>query len=245
MKALVIDDEPLARAEMRRLLRAHPDIEIVGEAGDADQARDAIKRTAPDLIFLDVQMPEETGFDLLVSLAGRVPPVIFTTAFDQHAVRAFEFGALDYLVKPVEPERLAVALERVRNRTSDTADAAPAAPALPAAQLRPEEKVFVRHDDRCWFVPLSAIRGFESDGDSVRLWLADGTPTLHRSLAQLEERLPEDLFFRANRTQIVNLKSVERVEPWFSGTLKATLAGGRTVELSRRQSQLFRDKLGL
>jgi two-component system LytT family response regulator len=103
MKALVIDDEPLARAEMRRLLRTHPDIEIVGEAGDADQARDAIKRTAPDLLFLDVQMPEETGFDLLVSLAGRVPPVIFTTAFDEHAVRAFEFGALDYLVKPSSP----------------------------------------------------------------------------------------------------------------------------------------------
>jgi len=244
MKALLIDDEPLARAEMRRLLRAHPDIEIVGEAGDADQARDAIKRTAPDLLFLDVQMPEETGFDLLVSLTGRVPPVIFTTAFDQHAVRAFEFGALDYLVKPVEPERLAVALDRVRNRQPDT-DASTAEPALPAPRLGPDEKVFVRHEDRCWFVPLSAIRGFESDGDSVRLWLADATPTLHRSLAQLEERLPEDLFFRANRTQIVNLKSVERVEPWFSGTLKATLAGGRTVELSRRQSQLFRDKLGL
>jgi len=244
MKALVIDDEPLARAEMRRLLRAHPDIEIVGEAGDADQARDAIKRTAPDLLFLDVQMPEETGFDLLASLAGRVPPVIFTTAFDEHAVRAFEFGALDYLVKPVEPERLAVAIDRVRNRQAATTPATDAPP-LPSAHLRPEEKVFVRHEDRCWFVPLSAIRGFESDGDSVRLWLADATPTLHRSLAQLEERLPEDLFFRANRTQIVNLKSVERVEPWFSGTLKATLAGGRTVELSRRQSQLFRDKLGL
>ncbi len=244
MKALVIDDEPLARAEMRRLLRAHPDIEIVGEAADADQARAAIKRTAPDLLFLDVQMPEETGFDLLVSLGEGVPPVIFTTAFDQHAVRAFEFGALDYLVKPVEPERLALALERVRHRSPDTViTTADSAVALP--RLTPTEKVFVRHNDRCWFVALEAIRGFESDGDSVRLWLADATPTLHRSLAQLEERLPAELFFRANRSEIINLRNVERVEPWFSGTLKATLTGGRTVELSRRQSQLFRDRLGL
>ncbi len=242
MKALVIDDEPLARAEMRRLLRAHPDIEIVGEAADADQARAAIERTAPELLFLDVQMPEETGFDLLASLGGTVPPVIFTTAFDQHAVRAFEFGALDYLVKPVEPERLARALDRVRNRTLDTAEA----PATEAAQpLRPGDKVFVRHNDRCWFVALEAVRGVESDGDSVRLWLADATPTLHRSLAQLEERLPAELFFRANRSEIINLRNVERVEPWFSGCLKATLTGGRTVELSRRQSQLFRDRLGL
>ncbi len=244
MKALVIDDEPLARAEMRRLLRAHPDIEIVGEAADADQARAAIKRTAPELLFLDVQMPEETGFDLLASLGAGVPPVIFTTAFDQHAVRAFEFGALDYLVKPVEPERLALALERVRDHAPGT-DSAPAATAGPPHRLSPTEKVFVRHNDRCWFVPLETIRGFESDGDSVRLWLADGTPTLHRSLAQLEERLPEELFFRASRSEIINLRNVERVEPWFSGTLKATLTGGRTVELSRRQSQLFRDRLGL
>ncbi len=244
MKALVIDDEPLARAEMRRLLRTHPDIEIVGEAADADQARAAIRRTGPDLLFLDVQMPEETGFDLLASLGEGVPPVIFTTAFDQHAVRAFEFGALDYLVKPVEPERLAVALERVRHRPADT-EAAPVGLAAPPPRLAPTEKVFVRDNDRCWFVPLEAIRGFASDGDSVRLWLADATPTLHRSLAQLEERLPEELFFRANRSEIVNLRNVERVEPWFSGTLKATLTGGRTVELSRRQSQLFRDRLGL
>ncbi|HLP08297.1 MAG TPA: response regulator [Opitutaceae bacterium] len=242
MKALLIDDEPLARAEMRRLLRAHDEIEIVGEAADADQARAAIKRHAPELLFLDIQMPEETGFDLLVSLGAGVPPVIFTTAFDQHAVRAFEFGAIDYLVKPVEPERLALALARLHNHSGENHEGPPA---VPPPRLRPEEKVFVRHDDRCWFVPLETIRGFESDGDSVRLWLADATPLLHRSLAQLEERLPEDLFFRANRSQLINLHNVERVEPWFSGCLKATLTGGRTVELSRRQSQLFRDRLGL
>ncbi len=242
MNALLIDDEPLARAEMRRLLAAHPEIAIIGEAGDADQARAAIQRHTPDLLFLDIQMPEETGFDLLASLGRGVPQVVFTTAYDRHALRAFEFGAIDYLVKPVEPERLALAIARLHSRVGVARETPPA---VPPPRLLPEEKVFVRHEDQCWFVPLAAIRGFESDGDSVRVWLADGTPLLHRSLAQLEERLPEDLFFRANRSQLINLRNVERVEPWFSGCLKATLTGGRTVELSRRQSQFFRDKRGL
>jgi len=246
MKALLIDDEPLARAEMRRLLRAHPEIEIVGEAADADQARAAIARTAPDLLFLDVQMPEESGFDLLASLGTGVPPVIFTTAFDRHAVRAFEFGALDYLVKPVEPERLAAALERLHRLPAapDTVEAG-GTEFAPAARLQPAEKVFVRNGDRCWFVPVEGIRGLESDGNSVRLWLADATPTVNRTLAQLEERLPTEKFFRANRAQIINLGCIEQVEPWFSDTLKITLAGGRTIELSRRQTRLFRQRLAL
>ena len=249
MKALLIDDEPLARAEMRRLLRAHPEIEIVGEAADADEARAAITRSSPDLIFLDVQMPEESGFDLLASLGSGVPSVIFTTAFDQHAVRAFEFGALDYLVKPVEPERLAAGLERLRRRASPS-DPLPAAGAdetsfAPTARLQAAEKVFVRNGDRCWFVPVAGIQGMESDGNSVRLWLADATPTVNRTLAQLEERLPTERFFRANRSQVLNLSCVEKVEPWFSDTLKVTLTGGRTIELSRRQTRLFRQRLAL
>lgn len=246
MKALLVDDEPLARAEMRRLLRAHPEIEIVGEAADADEARAAIHRTAPELLFLDVQMPEESGFDLLASLGSGVPPVIFTTAFDQHAVRAFEFGALDYLVKPVEPERLAAALERLRRLSSpstapDTDDTGYA----PTARLLPAEKVFVRNGDRCWFVPVASIQGLESEGNSVRLWLAGATPIVNRSLAQLEDRLPPEQFFRANRAQILNLSCIEQVEPWFSDTLKVTLTGGRTIELSRRQTRLFRQRAAL
>ncbi|MBK8474737.1 MAG: response regulator transcription factor [Opitutaceae bacterium] len=247
MKALLIDDEPLARAEMRRLLRAHPEIEIVGEAADADEARAAIKRSAPELLFLDVQIPEESGFDLLASLGNGVPPVIFTTAFDQHAVRAFQFGALDYLVKPVEPERLATALQRLRRLPSTPAgpDDSDGTCYAPTARLQPAEKVFVRNGDRCWFVPVESIRGLESDGNSVRLWLADATPTVNRTLAQLEERLPPENFFRANRAQILNLSCIEQVEPWFSDTLKVTLTGGRTIELSRRQTRLFRQRLAL
>jgi len=250
MKALVIDDEPLARSELRRLLKRHPEIEIVGEACNADEAREAIRRHKPGLLFLDVQMPEENGFELLASLSSGVPAVIFTTAFDQHALRAFEFGALDYLVKPIEPERLQEALERAARMPADqtaTADGDDAGDEVEPSDspLKPGEKVFVRDGDRCWFVPVESIRGIEADGNHVRLWLDGSEPYVHRTLAQLEHRLPEEMFFRASRSQIVNLRCVESVEPWFSGSLRAKLKGGKIVELSRRQSRLFRQRLGL
>jgi two-component system LytT family response regulator len=250
MKALVIDDEPLARLELRRLLRQHPEVEIVGEACNADEAREAIRRHKPVLLFLDVQMPEENGFELLASLGSGVPAVIFTTAFDQHALRAFEFGALDYLVKPIEPERLREALERAARIAADPAYVAGREDVEDEvepsdAPLKPGEKVFVRDGDRCWFVPVESIRGIEADGNHARLWLDGSEPYVHRTLAQLEQRLPEEIFFRASRSQIVNLRCVESVEPWFSGSLRAKLKGGKIVELSRRQSRLFRQRLGL
>lgn len=250
MKALVIDDEPLARSELRRLLKRHPEVEVVGEAANADEARKAIHELKPTLLFLDVQMPEENGFELLVSLGAAVPTVIFTTAYDEYALRAFEFGALDYLMKPIEPERLQEAVER--------AGRLPAGQPVPVDEndgnyeaepldtpLKVGEKVFVRDGDRCWFVPVESIRGIEADGNHARLWLEGSEPFVHRTLAQLELRLPAEIFFRASRSQIVNLRCVESVEPWFSGSLRAKLKGGKVVELSRRQSRLFRQRLGL
>jgi two-component system LytT family response regulator len=252
MKALVIDDEPLARSELRRLLKRHPEVEVVGEAANADEARKAIRELKPTLLFLDVQMPEENGFELLGSLGSGLPAVIFTTAFDQHALRAFEFGALDYLMKPIEPERLAEALERA-GRVAPTGQPTPADEGEagndevepPDTPLKAGEKVFVRDGDRCWFVPVESIRGIEADGNHARLWLEGSEPFVHRTLAQLELRLPAEIFFRASRSQIVNLRCVESVEPWFSGSLRAKLKGGKIVELSRRQSRLFRQRLGL
>ena len=250
MKALVIDDEPLARLELRRLLKQHPEVEIAGEACNADEAREAIRRHKPVLLFLDVQMPEENGFELLASLSSGVPAVIFTTAFDQHALRAFEFGALDYLVKPIEPDRLREALERAARMAADPASVAGHEDVGDEVEpsdvpLKLGEKVFVRDGDRCWFVPVESIRGIEADGNHARLWLDGSEPYVHRTLAQLEQRLPEEIFFRASRSQIVNLRCVESVEPWFSGSLRAKLKGGKIVELSRRQSRLFRQRLGL
>lgn len=253
MKALLIDDEPLARSELRRLLKKHPDVEIVGEAANADEARKLIRELKPALLFLDVQMPEENGFELLATLGPGVPAVIFTTAFDQHALRAFEFGALDYLMKPIEPERLAEALERASRAQSGSRPPFETDLANPDEEeaepldtpLKPGEKVFVRDGDRCWFVPVESIRGIEADGNHARLWLEGSEPYIHRTLAQLENRLPSDIFFRASRSQIINLRCVESVEPWFSGSLRVKLPGNKVVEMSRRQSRLFRQRLGL
>lgn len=249
MRALLIDDERHARAELRELLREHPQIEIVGEAGHARQALQLIRSLKPDLLFLDIQMPEKSGFELLESLGGEAPRVIFSTAYDSHALRAFEFGAVDYLLKPIAPKRLAAAVRRVFSGSAvSAANSAPEFPCPPepsARALRAGEKVLLSDGDRTWFVPVASIRGVESLGAHSVLWLEKGNPVIHRSLSTLEARLPSELFFRANRTQLINLNFIEKVEPWFSGGLKITLVGDRNVEISRRQARIFRQKTAL
>ncbi len=242
MKALLIDDERLARNELRRLLAAHPDIEIIGEAVDVDDAAQKVAELKPGLLFLDVQMPGADGFSLLERLDPPLPAVIFTTAYDEFAVKAFEFNALDYLLKPVDPNRLIAALERLRAR-----EAAPAGSASPlsSSRLTLEDKVFVREGDRCWFVPVKSIRLLESEGNYTRLHFDEHKPQLFRSLTAMEERLDPRNFFRANRKQVINLTWVEGIEPWFSGGLLVKLKGGLKVELSRRQAQDFRERMSL
>ena len=239
MKALLIDDERLARNELRRLLAAHADIEIAGEAVDADDAAAKVAALKPDIIFLDVQMPGADGFSLLEQLEPPLPLVIFTTAYDEFAVKAFEFNALDYLLKPVDPNRLVAALEKVRPHGS----AAPFAGGRDRLSL--DDKVFVREGDRCWFVPVKNIWLLESEGNYTRLHFDDQKPQLFRSLTAMEERLDSKQFFRANRKQVINLAWVDNIEPWFSGGLLVKLKGGLKVELSRRQAQEFRDRMSL
>ena len=243
MKALLIDDERLARNELRRLLAAHPEISIAGEAANAKQAREQLAALQPDLVFLDVQMPGETGMELLESLEAPVPHVIFTTAYDEFAVKAFELNALDYLLKPVDPARLAAALGRLREKTSGAA--AESAKSVARERLAAEDKVFVREGDRCWFVEVKTIRLLESEGNYTRVHFADAQPQLFRSLNAMEERLDPKYFFRANRRQIINLAWIDKIEPWFSGGLLVHLKGGAKVELSRRQAQEFREKMSL
>lgn len=243
MKTLIIDDERLARSELRRLLAAHPEVEVVGEAADAEAARAAIERLRPDLVFLDVQMPGADGFELLESLDTPVPHVVFATAYDEFAVKAFEFNALDYLLKPVDPQRLAATLAKL------------SAPALPAesdegrnsrpGRLQPHDKVFVRQGDQCWFVEVRTIRLLESEGNYTRVHFAGAQPLLFRSLNAMEDRLDAQMFFRANRRQVVNLSWIEKIEPWFSGGLLVHMKDGPRVELSRRQAQAFREKMSL
>lgn len=234
MKALVIDDEPLARRELRRLLAAFPSIEVVGEAGDIGEARACIETLMPEVVFLDIQMPGGTGFDLLTQL-DRVPHIIFTTAYDQYAVKAFDVNALDYLLKPIEPERLAAALRKVQ---------APPSPGASPPET-PLEQLFIRDGPRCWFVPLREVSVFSAEGNYVRLHWGKERPLLGRSLTALEQKLDGKRFFRANRGQIVNLEFIQRVEPGDGGRLHVQLRDGTEIEVSRRQARLFRARMAV
>jgi two-component system LytT family response regulator len=245
MKALLIDDERLARNELRRLLAAFPEIEIVGEAANAKVAREQLAALQPDLLFLDVQMPGETGMEFLESLEAPVPQVIFTTAYDEFAVKAFELNALDYLLKPVDPARLALAMGKLHEKMVAPAGAAATGKTAPRDRLAAEDKVFVREGDRCWFVEVRSIRLLESEGNYTRVHFENAQPQLFRSLNAMEERLDPKFFFRANRREMINLAWIDKIEPWFSGGLLVHLKGGAKVELSRRQAQEFRDKMSL
>ena len=244
MKAILIDDERLARAELKRLLASHPEIEVVGEAANAKQAREQIQALRPSLVFLDVQMPGETGIELLEALEPPAPEVIFTTAYDEFAVKAFELNALDYLLKPVDPGRLAAALVRLQEKRQGSAVKQNASSGA-RERLAAEDKVFVREGDRCWFVEVKSIRLLESEGNYTRVHFDSAQPQLFRSLNAMEERLDPKYFFRANRRQIINLSWIEKIEPWFSGGLLVHLKGGAKVELSRRQAQEFRERMSL
>ena len=240
MKALLIDDERLARNELRRLLAAFPEIEIAGEASQPRQARELMAAMRPDILFLDVQMPGETGMEFLESLEPPVPHVIFTTAYDEFAVKAFELNAIDYLLKPVDPARLAAAVERLPGLRQAEAPRRPAAGILDAS-----DKVFVREGEKCWFVEVGQIRLLESEGNYTRVHFGDAQPQLFRSLNAMEERLDPKFFFRANRRQIVNISWIAGIAPWFSSGLLVQLKGGAKVELSRRQAQEFRERMSL
>jgi two-component system LytT family response regulator len=236
MRALIVDDEPLARRELRRLLGAIHGIDVVGEAGNIDDARERIEGLAPDVVFLDIQMPGGTGFDLLAQL-DRVPRVIFTTAYDQYAVKAFDVNALDYLLKPIEAERLAAALRKLQ--------AAPPGGAAAVSPDAPLEQLFVRDGPRCWFVPLREVSVISAEGNYVRLLWGRERPLLGRSLAALESKLDPQRFFRANRRQLINLDFITQVELGEGGRLHIQLRDGPEIEISRRQARLFRARTTL
>jgi len=248
MKTLIIDDERLARQELRELLAEYPFIQVCGEAENATAALKLITAAKPDLLFLDIQMPGKSGFDLLEALTPPLPHVIFTTAYNEYALQAFEVNALDYLTKPIHPKRLATAIERARERVIVPSDQPSSSnPPLETGpqKWREGDRVFVREQDRCWFVTIKSIRLIESEGNHSRIHFDKDRPLLYRTLASLEEKLPPTMFLRANRSQLVNLSFVESIEPWFSGSLKVKLRDGTEIEFSRRQAQLFREQMSL
>ncbi len=233
MKALVIDDSRLARNELKRLLRELDMVEIVGEAADATEAMEKIQELEPDLLFLDIQMPGKTGFELLEELEVS-PMVIFTTAYDKYAIKAFEYNALDYLQKPIVKERLVAAISKVASRKKELSH-------KDDNFLKLTDQVFVKDGEKCWFVTLREIEILEVSGNYTTIHFGDSKPMIPRTLNYLESRLDPKNFFRANRQQVINLKWVGRIVPWFSGSIRFFMKNGTEIDVSRRQTQRFKD----
>jgi two-component system LytT family response regulator len=227
IKIIIVDDERLAREEVRMALRRYPDVEVVGEAANADDAKLLIEKHQPQLIFLDVQMPEKTGFDLLEML-DNVPEIIFTTAFDQYAVKAFEANALDYLVKPIRDERFAKAMEKVKDRLN---------------MQTVSRQIFIKDGAKCHLVKTDEIHLIESMDNYAVLYFGDKKTFLKRSLNQMEEKLDAVTFFRVNRAQIINLAYIDQINHLPGGKLSIRLKTGQAVEVSERQSVKFKGKL--
>ena len=243
IRAIIIDDERLARNELRKLLIDFPEIEVVAEGANANEGLEKIETINPDLVFLDIQMPGKTGFDMLAEL-DKAPHVIFTTAYDEYALKAFEVNALDYLLKPVEPRRLADAIQKLHIQ-EEKEQAIGGEIAVNREMLREEDQVFVKDGERCWFVKLSEIRLFESVGNYAKVFFGAHKPLILKSLNALEERLDEKTFFRANRKHIVNLRLIDKIEPYFNGGLLLEMKGGEKIEVSRRQTVKFKEMMSL
>ena len=234
---LIIDDERLAREEVRRALASYSEFEIVGEANNAEKALDLIEESQPDIIFLDIHMPGKSGFDLLEELTT-VPEVVFTTAYDQYAVQAFEVNALDYLVKPLREERFAKTMERVKQglKKRDEEKEKP---------LDVHQKIFIKDGEKVFFIPLAEIRYIESMENYARLYFGTEKAMIKRSLNHLEEKLDPNVFFRANRSQIINTEYIKDIHPYFNNKLQIVLSSGETVEVSSRQSVKFKKRNSL
>ena len=242
IKAIIIDDERLARNELKKLLQNHSEIEVIEEAANVDEGLEKIEQFNPELIFLDIQMPGKTGFDLLAEVE-KTPKVIFTTAYDEYAIKAFEVNALDYLLKPIEPKRLADAITKLQDELFK--ERAGMGGILNRGTLTENDQVFVKDGERCWFVKLGEIRLFESVGNYAKVYFSTHKPLILKSLNALEERLDDRMFFRANRKHIINLRWIEKIEPYFNGGLLVDLKGGEKIEVSRRQTVKFKEMMSL
>ena len=241
IKAIIIDDERLARNELKKMLQSHSEIEVIEEAANVDEGIEKIELLHPDLIFLDIQMPGKNGFELLAEVE-KAPRVIFTTAYDEYAIKAFEVNALDYLLKPIEPKRLGEALNKLQAEMMKDNPALAANNRGPLTEL---DQVFVKDGERCWFVKLGEIRLFESVGNYAKVYFGTHKPLILKSLNALEERLDDRMFFRANRKHIINLRWIEKIEPYFNGGLLVDLKGGEKGEVSRRQTVKFKEMMSL
>lgn len=231
---IIVDDERLSREELKMTLKTYEDFILIGEAENADDAKNLIESKMPDLIFLDIQMPEKTGFDLLESL-NHVPIVLFTTAYNQYAVQAFEVNALDYLMKPIREERFAKAIEKIRNTLKSN---------LSTNNSMPDRKIFIKDGEKRFFVALDEIYLIESLENYSRLFFHNKKALQRRSLRQWEEMLDRNLFFRINRNEIVNINFIQEVYQT-KGGLEIKLKTGEQLKVSNRQAVKFKNSNGI
>jgi len=240
MKVIIVDDERLSREELKRLLKDYSDVEIVAECVNAEEGKKKIEELKPDLVFLDIEMPDKTGFEMLNEISA-IPDVVFISAYDEYAIKAFEFQVLDYLLKPIDAKRLAECIKKYQIKeekeslTSSRTD-----------KLKHDSKIFLKDGDNCWFVSLKDVLLFESLGNYVKVHLVNNVhPVIFNSLNAIENRLPEDMFFRANRKFIINLHHIESISTWVNNGYMVKLSNGMDIDLSRRQSVKFRDMFSL
>ena len=237
--AVIVEDSRLARNELKELIKEYPNINLVGEAENVDDGVILIEKFKPDLLFLDINMPEKDGFQLLEEL-GEVPIVIFTTAFDEYAIKSFEYNALDYLMKPINSSRFDIVIEKIKRRIDFNINNQKC-----DKKLNSNSQIFIKDGEQCWLVKIADIYLFEIVGNYTRVYFNHNKPLLYKSLNQIEEKLPSTSFFRVNRQQIINTSHIENVTPWFSGKLKLKLTNNKTLEISRRQSQSFKELLSI
>ncbi|MCL6295664.1 LytR/AlgR family response regulator transcription factor [Jejuia spongiicola] len=238
LKAVIVEDSRLARNELKELIKAHKEIELLGEAENVDEGFKLITNTKPDLLFLDINMPEKDGFELLEMLDD-VPLTVFTTAFDEYAIKSFEYNAFDYLLKPINQKRFSKSIEKVVEKFSNSI----ATKSKNEDALSIDKQIFIKDGEKCWLVKIHDISLFEIVGNYTRVFFESNKPLIYKSLAQIEERLPNDVFFRANRQQIININHVKKVVSWFNGKLKIEMNSGEEIEISRRQSYIFKEQL--
>ncbi len=238
MRTIIVDDERLAREELKTLLAEYPEIEIIGEYKNTIEARAAIEKDAPDLVFMDIQMPGETGLELLEKIKNP-PRTVFVTAYDEYAIKAFELKAYDYLMKPIDPERLSEVYKRLSEENQTPASV------VNNDKLKAGERILIKDGEKVWFIKVDEIRYFESEGNYVKVHFEKFRPLILRSLNSLEERMDEKMFFRANRKFIINLQHVVNIENWFNGGLQIELTCGTKIEISRRQTIRFKDQFSL
>lgn len=234
MKAIVVEDSRIAREGLIEMLSSFAEIEVIGQAEHPVPALELIRDKRPDVIFLDIHMPGETGFDLLEKLDYE-PRIIFTTAYSEYAIKSFDYHTIDYLLKPIRRDRLAIAIAKLAMTGEEPIESKP--------KLAMNHKIFIKDEDKCHLVSLDSVLYFESCKNHVRVFFDNNSAFVKKSLTQIEERLPSEFFFRANRQYIVNLQSIRRIEEAISDGYLITMSDSKTIEISRRQAVDLKEML--